>query len=270
VIVHVSDIHFGEEDKRAVEAAARFVDEHRPRLVIATGDLTAIGSRREMKAAFDWLRALPSPTLAVPGNHDTPYFGIWSRLVDPFGRFRRSCADVGADAVVDDHLAVAPVNTARGVQWRVNWALGVVSRAQTAIAAHTLSEAAESALKIVATHHPLVWPADAPIAGSTRGGAGAFATLMRAGADMFVSGHLHRTDVRPLALAGRTAVSVSAGTLSTRYRGEPCSFIVIRRPRLEHVEIEQIHIVGPRAESARVAHFELAPRAGCARTSANA
>jgi 3',5'-cyclic AMP phosphodiesterase CpdA len=261
VIVHVSDIHFGAEDKRAVEAAARFVDEHRPRLVIATGDLTAVGSRREMKAAFDWLRALPSPTLAVPGNHDTPYFGIWSRLVDPFANFRRACVGVGADPVVDDHLAVAPVNTARGVQWRVNWALGEISRAQTATAAHTLSNASPSALKIVATHHPLVWPADAPIAGSTRGAASAFATLMRAGADMFVSGHLHRTDVRPLALTGRTAVSVSAGTLSTRYRGEPCSFIVIRRPRLEHVEIEQIHVVGARAEIARLAHFELCPRA---------
>jgi 3',5'-cyclic AMP phosphodiesterase CpdA len=184
VIVHLSDIHFGEEDGRAVEAVARFIDAQRPRLVIATGDLTAVGSRREMKAAFEWLRSLSAPVLAAPGNHDTPYFGLWSRLVDPFGRFRRACEGVRTDSLVERDLAVAPVNTARGVQWRMNWALGAVSPAQAGAVARTFSEAPSGALKIVASHHPFVWPPGAPIRGSTRGGEAAAVTKITARSEL--------------------------------------------------------------------------------------
>jgi 3',5'-cyclic AMP phosphodiesterase CpdA len=257
VIVHLSDIHFGAEDKRAVEAAAQFIDTHRPRLVIASGDLTALGSEREMKTAFDWLRALPAPALATPGNHDTPYFELWPRLFHPFRNFQRACEDVCTEALVERDLVVAPINTARGVQWRKNWALGAVSLAQAADAARTLRSASADALKIVVTHHPLSWPPDAPISGDTRGGRNALEELISAGADLFLSGHLHRADIRLHSSNGRNAVAVSAGTLSIRQRGERAGFNVIRRPQPGKVEVECMRVKDGRVESCGARRFEL-------------
>ena len=58
-------MHFGNEDKNALAAAASYIADERPDMVIATGDLTAVGSSREMKEAFTWLRALGAPVLAT-------------------------------------------------------------------------------------------------------------------------------------------------------------------------------------------------------------
>ncbi|MGE3250237.1 MAG: metallophosphoesterase [Hyphomonadaceae bacterium] len=256
-VVHISDMHFGNEDRPALDAAAGYIDDVKPDLVIASGDLTAVGSEREMIAAFDWLRGLSAPALAVPGNHDTPYFDLIPRVLDPFGHFHRACWGVETRALVRDDLVVVPVNTARGVQFRKNWALGAISRSQIANAAETLRSAPPDALKLVVTHHPLAWPAASPIKGTTRRGAKALRALIEAGADLFLSGHLHATDVRPIALAGRHAAAISAGTLSIRHRGEPGGFIAIRRKSPDRLEIERLYAVGNHAESGGITTLEL-------------
>jgi hypothetical protein len=62
--------------------------------------------------------------------------------------------------------------------------------------------------------------------------------LSRAGADLFLAGHLHISHIGHTAerynLAGRSALVVQAGTVSTRSRGEQPSFNVLRieRPRI--------------------------------------
>lgn len=251
-LVHVSDVHFGNEDPGAIAAAAAYIAAHRPDAVIASGDLTALGSQREMRAAFDWLRSLAAPVLATPGNHDTPYFDILPRLFNPFGGFFSMDAGVRTEAWATEKFVIAPINTARGVQLRKNWALGAISRAQAEAAGRTLRAAPGGALRIVVSHHPLAWPANAPISGDTRGGPAAMRLLIEAGADIFLSGHLHLSAIATVAHAGRRAVTVSAGTLSIRHRGEPGGFIVIRYTDGARIEIEQMIAVGGRAMSAGV------------------
>lgn len=241
-IVHVSDIHFGNEDKAAIAAAEAHIAEIAPDAVLASGDITAIGAADEMEAAFAWLNALPAPAIATPGNHDTPYFSILPRLFDPFGRFRRASTGVATGPFLREDFVIAPVNTARGVQWRKNWALGAISGGQVRACAGVLSAAPHDAVKIVATHHPLIWPPNAPIPGETRGGEAAVRALIDAGADFFLSGHLHVSGVHKLDHNGRTASAVSAGTLSIRHRGEPGGFIVLQSAGDGRVEIERLHL----------------------------
>src|SRR5262249_6181239 len=151
-----------------------------------------------------------------------------------------------------------PINTARGVQWRKNWALGVISTAQVNDAVTQMEAAPASALKIVATHHPLAWPANAPIRGDTRGGPQALARLLDAGADLFLSGHLHLGDIAIVEHGARKAACITAGTLSVRHRGEPGGFIALRRaPGSSCIEIERLYAVGVQAMSAGVTTVQL-------------
>jgi 3',5'-cyclic AMP phosphodiesterase CpdA len=150
--------------------------------------------------------------------------------------------------------SIVPVNTARAWQLRLNWAQGEMSRGQAAIAAAELQRATPGALRIIATHHPLDWPNDAPIKGVTRGGVRGLRALADAGAELFLSGHLHFASAR---LFETRALSVTSGTLSRRVRHERCAFTVIRRPAAKLIEIEVVYIVQGVCETASVRQFRL-------------
>lgn len=225
--VHISDIHFGNEDPVALAVVEAFVSERRPDFVIASGDLTAVGRTSEFAAAFAWLRSLAAPVLATPGNHDTPYFDILPRVFAPFALFHKAAEGVFTEPLRRDGFVLAPINTARGVQLRKNWALGAISNRQVQQAEAALRSAEARDVRIVITHHPLTWPREAPISGTTRRGAPAQARLIGAGADVFLSGHLHTPHIDVLSYEGRPAVAVSAPTLSIRQRGAPAGFVAI-------------------------------------------
>ncbi|MBI1252257.1 MAG: metallophosphoesterase [Alphaproteobacteria bacterium] len=257
-IVHVSDTHFGGEDRAALEAVARFVEETAPDLVIATGDLALSGLREELEQASAWLQSLPAPAMAVPGNHDVPYYSLPGRLLDPFKRFRESLSAVRTDTWRSHDCLIAPINTARGVQWRANWAQGAISDQQIAAAEKTLqSQADHRVLKIVATHHPLDWPNDAPIHGVTHGGPAAQSRLIAAGAQVFLSGHLHVASARAIGDTG--AVAVCGGTLSLRQRHEPCAFTMIERVG-DALRIAIHHVAGGKTQTAAERWFSLGGR----------
>ena len=72
-VLHLSDLHFGRNDQpESIEALGRLVEEARPELVIASGDLTHRGLRTQHEQASAFLRGLDLPLLAIPGNHDIP------------------------------------------------------------------------------------------------------------------------------------------------------------------------------------------------------
>src|SRR5262249_7481795 len=128
----------------------------------------------------------------------------------------------------DGAVFVLTINTARGWQMRPNWALGAISAAQLDEACDALAGAPVSALKIVVTHHPLLFPPDSPISGQTHGGKRAAPKLIAAGADLFLAGHLHVIQETRVRGPDSTAVALTAGTLSLRVRGnEPPSFLLI-------------------------------------------
>jgi 3',5'-cyclic AMP phosphodiesterase CpdA len=253
-IVHITDPHFGCANLEAIRAATRYVAEHKPQLVICTGDISTIGLASELEAACAWMRALAAPVMLTPGNHDVPYHSLLGRAFYPWDRFNHAARGLRLTPWTTSEWCIVPINTARAMQARLNWAQGAITHAQTSAAAQCLQEAKPGALRIVITHHPLDWPNDAPIHGTTFGGARAQTALIEAGAELFLSGHLHVASAR---MIGQRALSITSGTLSCRVRHEPCAFTVIRRPAPDTIEAEVVHIVQGVCETATKRHFRL-------------
>lgn len=224
-LVHLSDIHFGVEDRPAVEAATVIAHELAPNLTVVTGDLTKGGRRREFREARAWLERLPRPMLVTPGNHDTPYWNLVMRSFAPFDRWRRYIGGDWSEMVEAPGFAACALNTARGIQLRLNWAEGAISLPMTKRLGGRLAES--NTLRVFACHHPLVEVEGAPVNGGVRGGEAAVEALCEAGIDLILSGHLHNPFARPLPHAGGRTYVAGAGTLSQRTRGVPASFSVI-------------------------------------------
>jgi 3',5'-cyclic AMP phosphodiesterase CpdA len=109
---------------------------------------------------------------------------------------------------------------------------GRLSEDQVARAVERLRGVAPSVIKIIVTHHPFDLPGhygtDQLVGRATM----AMAQLATVGADLFLAGHLHVSHIGHTAerykIAGHSALVVQAGTISTRERGEPNSFNVLR------------------------------------------
>ena len=250
-VLHISDMHFGGEDQAAVAAVTRFVARKAPDLIIASGDLSLLGLPGELEAAFAWLGALGPPVVATPGNHDVPYHELFGRLYKPFSRYERARAGRARAGWESADLAVVTINSARGWQVRPNWALGAVSRHQIHDAARALRRAPVGALRIVVTHHPLLFPEDSPIHGRTRGGGHAARALIGAGAQIFLAGHLHVTQETRVRGDRGTALALAAGTLSLRLRGEPAGFQLLEFTDAAAVAVTRYEIIGGEAVALR-------------------
>lgn len=227
-IVHVADIHFGCEDRAALAALANALPRIDPALIVVAGDLTYRARRREFAAAGEWLATLGRPIVLTAGNHDAPYFNF-DRFFDPFDDFERSFANSGVQTFEDDAFSIVSLNTARGIQPRLNWAHGVIDAHQTAAAVAQLKAMRADTVRIVVCHHPLLVPHGAPIRTSTRGGPEAAEAFAHAGVDLVLTGHLHRPFAQAFPFGDRKTWSVGCGTLSQRQRGAPASFSVLTR-----------------------------------------
>jgi 3',5'-cyclic AMP phosphodiesterase CpdA len=223
VLFHVSDLHFGAEDRTALDWFAGEVDVHRPDAVICTGDLTMRGRSREFAAAAHWLSSLGVPVSVEAGNHDMPYY--WDpirRLLRPYQRFRAMHGEVHSELFLDDVSVVSLKTTARA-QWRLNWSKGRVGPRSLAGAIAGLDHAGRKGLRLVACHHPLV-DARTHRSGSTHGGRHALAALARAGAHAVLSGHVHDAFDLDVETEGGPIRIIGAGTLSERVRSTPPSY----------------------------------------------
>ena len=164
----------------------------------------------------------------VPGNHDIPLYDIGRRFLRPLGRYRRFIADDVEPMFVDGEVVVLGLNSARSL----SFGRGRLSEAQVGRAVERLRGVAPNVIKIVVTHHPFDLPdhygADHLVGRAKM----AMAQLATVGADLFLAGHLHVSHIGHTAerykIAGHSALVVQAGTISTRERGEPNSFNVLR------------------------------------------
>jgi len=226
-LFHVSDLHFGYEDRAALDWFMRDVELVRPAAVICTGDLTMRGTAREFAMAHEWLAALPVPVSLEPGNHDVPYYHhMLRRLTRPFERYRALESGIEgrfARHGIDGAVAVTPLRTVAAAQWRLNWSKGRVRTRDLDAALADLARHAAMPLRLVAGHHPLV-DADTQSRGSTRGGRLALAALARAGADVVLSGHVHDPFDLTVEYDGQPVRLIGAGTLSRRLRATPPSY----------------------------------------------
>ena len=239
-IAHLSDLHFGRIDDALLEPLRRQLGELGPDLVVVSGDLTQRARAEQFREARDYLATLPKPQLIVPGNHDVPLYNVFQRFFTPLRKYQRIVtADLDPE-FIDDEIAVVGINTARSMVFKG----GRINEEQAEHLRKKLCGLPQRMTKIVVTHHPFDVPegdsGEDQIVGRARM---ALRTLAGCGADVFLSGHLHKAEIGHTAnrydIEGVSALVVQAGTTtSTRSRGETNSFNVLRvAPR--HIEIDR-------------------------------
>jgi len=224
-LFHVSDLHFGREDRAAIRWFAGLVHTEKPDAVLCTGDLTMRARKAEFAAAAEWLGALGVPVTVEPGNHDLPYFNPLARLLDPYRRYRAVVALLEKPLDLPG-VIIVPLKTTARLQFR-NLSWGRVSKSGLKAALERLAEKPQRSVAIIACHHPLI-RTDFLGHGETRHGADALALLAEAGADAVVSGHVHDAFDVAHHEAGRVVRLIGAGTLSERLRMTPPSFNELR------------------------------------------
>lgn len=225
-LFHVSDVHFGAEDRAALDWFAATVLDEQPDAIVMTGDLTMRARAREFAAAAKWLESLGRPVTVEAGNHDLPYFNLWARFVTPYRRYR--ALERMIERPLDlPGLAIVPLKTTARFQWRLDWSKGHVSTRALQEALALIEAVPRGHRILVACHHPLI-EAGTRSSSRTRGGAEALAALAAAGADAVLTGHVHDPfDIRHTRAAGEVRL-IGAGTLSERVRASPPSFNEIR------------------------------------------
>jgi 3',5'-cyclic AMP phosphodiesterase CpdA len=187
-ILHITDVHFGrhhQPDRAAglLELAAQ----RRPDLVAFSGDVTKRAKRREFEQGRRFVDALAAPTVVVPGNHDVPMYRVWERALRPYGAYRRHFAPDLEPVFRDDELLVIGVNTAWG--WTIDGGRVWPRRARRL--ERQLVEGKGSRFAIVLLHHQMI---PVPGYGSPkvmRNAMGTAQALVRGGADLVLSGHVH-------------------------------------------------------------------------------
>ncbi len=223
-LLHLSDIHFGDEHPQALAAADAYVRAATFDLIVITGDITQFGRRSEFSAAGQWINSLPQPRLVTPGNHDTPWMGLLERVVMPFSRFEKIVGPSRWAEFETRGLIVRSFNSARGWQIRLNWSKGAVSRRSIDNSVAAMEAAPSDAVRVIACHHPLIDVPGGPMTGRVRGGRRGAEHLVRARADIVLTGHLHAPFVQPLPFGDGRTWAVGASTLSQRHRGAAPGF----------------------------------------------
>jgi len=225
-IAHISDLHFGAADQLVAERLIECVATLNPDLVICSGDLTQRARTAQFQAARAFLDRLPQPQLIIPGNHDVPMYNVYDRFINPLEKYERIITDELEPFISDDQIAVAGINTARSLTIKG----GRISHEQVARLSDKMANFPDSMLKVVVTHHPFDVPDgedEDDIVGRAKE---SLPIIAESGADVFLSGHLHKSHIGHSARRykldnGYSALIIQAGTaISKRERGEENSF----------------------------------------------
>lgn len=248
-IFHLSDIHFGLEDTRALDWVKREIAVHRPHAVAITGDLTMRARHREFAAATAWINSLEAPVTVEVGNHDMPYFNPFERFLSPYKRFSGMKEKVERDLDLGT-LAIIPLKTAVPAQPRLNWSKGWVSPSALESCLSLVDALPAGKRALVAVHHPLREVGTRGTA-LTKHGERALAELARRNVVGVLSGHVHDAfDIMEDTPAGPVRM-IGAGTLSQRTRSTPPSFnelvwdgreLSVEVRNLEQIETQDMQI----------------------------
>lgn len=210
-IAHLSDVHFGAHAPKVVDAAQAWLLEHRPDLVVISGDFTQRARIEQFKLASVWLNKLRSDgfnIIAVPGNHDVPLYDVFRRFARPLARYKRYIASDLCPWFENDRLAVLGINTARSLTIKD----GRINEDQMALIRARFSDVPSNKTRILVTHHPLFampigkGPELSEAVGRHED---AIKAVCEAGVHIALAGHFHRT----YAEAARKMVHKAGGAL---------------------------------------------------------
>ncbi|MEO9461846.1 MAG: metallophosphoesterase [Marinomonas sp.] len=226
-IFHCSDVHFGVENRAALDAFAKAAKEEGVDAVLCTGDVTQRAKHSEFADARDYFAQFECPVVLCPGNHDMPYYNMWERFTDPYLRFRRMKSAIASDVFRSPDIVFVPLKSTVRIQPRFPWSDGFVTdEALAETLAHLKGLKSDPRQKLVICHHPLLGENE-DAKNPTIGGDDAFAALAAAGGDAVISGHVHIPFDLTRQRGGHSMRMLGVGTLSTRLRGAPPSYRVL-------------------------------------------
>jgi 3',5'-cyclic AMP phosphodiesterase CpdA len=231
-IAHLSDPHFGRIEPATVQALIATVTEARPDVVVVSGDLTQRAKGREFQQARQFLDALPTPQIVVPGNHDVPLYNVLARALKPLRNYQRYITTDLEPFYSDDEITIVGINTARSLTFKS----GRINRRQVASSCERLEACGENRTRIIVSHHPFDLPGTRELHGLVGRAHMAMAGFARCRVDFILSGHLHISHTSESAsrykIPGHSALVIHAGTASsTRARGERNSFNILQVDR---------------------------------------
>ena len=225
-IAHISDLHFGAADEFVAERLIECVNRLGPDLLICSGDLTQRARTSQFQEARAFLDRLPQPQLIIPGNHDVPMYNVYDRFVNPLEKYEAMITSELEPFISDEEIAVAGINTARSLTIKG----GRINREQVERLRDKMAQLPDGMLKVIVTHHPFDVPDgedEDDIVGRAKK---VLPIIAESGADVFLSGHLHKSHIGHSARrykldTGYSALIIQAGTaISNRERGEENSF----------------------------------------------
>ena len=260
-IAHLSDIHFGANDPKIVDAATAWLEERQPDLVVISGDFTQRARVDQFRQAAAWLGRLHAAglkTLVVPGNHDVPLYDVVRRFMAPLRRYRRYISHDLCPFYEDAEVATLGINTARSLTIKD----GRINHDQMDMLRDRFAPVAPDKTRILVTHHPLF---AMPIGkgGELSEAVGrhedAVKAVCQAGVHVALAGHFHRTyaeAAQKMVAHSGGALVIQAGTAtSTRLRNaEPQSFNWLHVRRNNAMELQVI--VWDGASFRRASHVE--------------
>jgi len=181
--------------------------------VAVTGDITNISLPAEFERAEAWLRDLgdPSAVTVVPGNHDAYVDVPWNLSVGRWAPFMSGGVEGDGDGAAETPVAsagdfpfvrrrgpVALVGVSTAEPRSVVSAAGRVGPGQLAALERRLTELGrQNAFRVVLIHHPPL-PGRAPRRKQLTDGAAFRAAIARAGAELVLHGHTHRSGLAKL------------------------------------------------------------------------
>ena len=192
MLLHLSDLHFGTEKPECLIAIEKFCQEHRPELIVVSGDLTQRAKFIQFYNCRQFLDSLKIPYIVVPGNHDISLYNLWNRFFSPFARYQFFFGEL-EPTLQTEHFFIVGVNSIR----RRYHTRGYISLEQIQRTNETLKHAPDDKLKLVVLHQPFYTSPDDPhgIKDCPVLGRMALENWSRSGLLGVLHGHLHKTAV---------------------------------------------------------------------------
>ncbi len=185
-LIHLSDLHFGPGfSSHLGDLILKEIETLNPDAVVVSGDFTMRARLREYQAAREYLSQIARPTLTIPGNHDQPVSAPFERLFTPFARYQKYIRAETNSTLAAGGLFIVGLNDNGRILPGGFWA----SQQRAGLAAQ-LDGAPRGAVKIVVTHHHLMWEGKMRPAGFWYPSR-ALGVLAAHGAELVLNGHTH-------------------------------------------------------------------------------
>ncbi|SHJ74193.1 3',5'-cyclic AMP phosphodiesterase CpdA [Rubritalea squalenifaciens DSM 18772] len=241
-ILHLSDPHFGAANRQQADAIVETAGKLNPDFTLVTGDFSMRARRREMRDAAEWYLKLPTPRMAIPGNHDVPLLNhLYDRFFNSFGRYKAYIEPQLEPAELLPVGKIIGLNSSTPFGLHIDWSRGFLTPAQGRRIETAFDGVDENLFRFVAFHHPLHRKGE-----STRILIHPLTLIQHALAtgqvDIVFAGHFHQSYAGLIDLHYKqrnVIVSQAPTCCSTRLKGEPAGFHLIHlAPEKQSISIE--------------------------------